>query len=116
MEDILTCRDHWIFDPALVDVAAQMALLWSRTFRNESSLPVRFDRIVRHVDVLPDKLRMSFERIDGDDPHVIRANVYFFNEEQEVMLVIEGIECVSSEALNRLGGQHLFYQQQCNIQ
>ena len=49
MEDIHTSRDQWIFDPALVDVAAQMAILWSRTFCNETSLPVRFARVTRHV-------------------------------------------------------------------
>lgn len=101
---MLPCRDQWIFDPALVDAAAQMAILWSRTFRNETSLPVRFARIARHVDALPNKLRMCFERIDEDEPHMIRANVFFFNEHQEVMFVIEGMECVSSESLNRLGG------------
>jgi hypothetical protein len=81
-----------------------MAILWSRTFRNETSLPVRFGRVVRHADSLPDKLHMHFERIATKEPHLICANVIFCNSDQEVLLVIEGMECVSSEALNRLGG------------
>lgn len=104
LEDIHTSSNQWIFDPALVDAAAQMAIVWSRTFHNETSLPVRFGKITRHIVGLPERLRMCFERLDYDKPHVVRADVYFLNEDKEVVFAIEELECVSSEALNRLGG------------
>ncbi len=97
-------RDQWVFEPALIDAAAQMGLLWARAFRNESALPTHFGRVVRYKEVLPEKLHMHFERIITDDPHLICANVNFYNENEEVVFAIEELKCVSSEALNRLGG------------
>jgi hypothetical protein len=97
-------HNQWVFDPAIVDAAAQMALLWARVFRNESSLPSRFGRVVRYTETLPEKLCMSFERIASEDPHLIVANVYFSDADNRVMLLVEDMECVSSAALNRLGG------------
>ena len=97
-------HNQWIFDPAIVDAAAQMALLWARVFRNESALPSRFGRVVRYTETLPEKLCMSFERIASEDPHLVGANVYFSDADNKVMLLVEDMECVSSAALNRLGG------------
>ena len=36
----------WLFDPGLLDAAAQMAWLWARAYRDESALPARFGRVV----------------------------------------------------------------------
>ncbi len=99
-----TCQNQWLFDPALIDAAAQMAILWSRTFKNETSLPARIDSVVRYVETLPERVHMSFEILEVDDPHVIRADVNFLNSDQEAVYTISGLECISSAALNRLGG------------
>jgi hypothetical protein len=99
-----TNPNRWIFDPAIVDAAAQMALLWSRAFRNESALPVGFGRVICYTDGLPDKLHMHFERLASEEPHLVRANVYFADPDHQVGLMIENMECVSSAALNRVGG------------
>lgn len=96
--------DQWVFDPGVVDAAAQMAILWCRTFRNETSLPVRFGRVVRCTETLPDKLYMQFERSPGEDSNAVHANVYFTDAEYQVVLFIEDMECVSSAGLNRIGG------------
>ena len=47
---------------------------------------------------------MAFERVPGPDPHFVRANVYFVDESGQVAMLVEGMECVGSAALNRLGG------------
>jgi acyl transferase domain-containing protein/NAD(P)H-dependent flavin oxidoreductase YrpB (nitropropane dioxygenase family)/NADP-dependent 3-hydroxy acid dehydrogenase YdfG len=94
----------WVFDPAVTDAATQMAWLWTRAFRDETALPSRFGRVVRYAEALPERLTMSFEKVDGDDPHAIRADVYFSDSGGRVLLMIEGLESVSSAELNRLGG------------
>ncbi|MDY6853740.1 MAG: SDR family NAD(P)-dependent oxidoreductase [Thermodesulfobacteriota bacterium] len=94
----------WIFDPIIIDAAAQMALLWARSFRNESALPSRFGRVVRYCKTLPERVCMNFERIESEDPHLVRANVYFSDANHNVVLLIENMECISSARLNRLGG------------
>jgi acyl transferase domain-containing protein/NAD(P)H-dependent flavin oxidoreductase YrpB (nitropropane dioxygenase family) len=94
----------WLFDPALLDAAAQMAWLWSRAYRDESALPTRFGRVVRYREQLPERLHMEYQRIEADDPTLIRANVFFFDEEGTPVMAIEELDSVASAALNRLGG------------
>jgi NAD(P)-dependent dehydrogenase (short-subunit alcohol dehydrogenase family) len=94
----------WVFDPGIVDAATQMAWLWCRAFFDETALPSRFASVVQYADILPERLTMDFERIDVGDPHLVRANVYFSNSEGRVLLMIEGLESISSPELNRLGG------------
>jgi hypothetical protein len=97
-------HDQWTFDPALVDAAAQMALLWARSLRGESCLPARFGRVVRLREQLPPRMAMEFELIPGADASMVRANVYFLDDAGQAVLLIEEMECIASAALNRLGG------------
>ncbi len=97
-------HNQWIFDPAVVDAAAQMAILWTRSFRNETALPTRFGRIVRYSEQLPEQLYMQFTINSSDEFHSIHANVSFSDGDDNVLLLIEDMECVSSSELNRLAG------------
>jgi hypothetical protein len=94
----------WLFDPALVDAAAQMAWLWARSFRDESALPARFGRVVRYRERFPERLHMAYERVPNDDPALIHANVVFFDDAGDPVLLIEDLHSIASAALNRLGG------------
>jgi len=97
-------HDQWTFDPALVDAAAQMALLWARSLRGESCLPARFGRVTRLREELPPRMTMEFELVPVTDNSLVRANVYFVDPAGQAVLVIEDMECIASAALNRLGG------------
>jgi len=94
----------WLFDPALLDAAAQMAWLWARAYRDESALPTRFGRVVRYRDVFPARLHMEYERVASADPTLIRGNVVFSDEDGVPVMAIEELDSVASAALNRLGG------------
>jgi acyl transferase domain-containing protein/NAD(P)-dependent dehydrogenase (short-subunit alcohol dehydrogenase family) len=94
----------WLFDPALLDAAAQMAWLWARCYRDESALPARFGRVVRYREQLPARLHMEYQRIETADPTLIRGHVTFFDEHGEPVLAIEELDSIASAALNRLGG------------
>ncbi len=97
-------QDRWVFEPALIDAAAQMALLWARMYRDESCLPAKFGRVVRHREVFPEKMFMDFECAVSQDPSYVRAHVYFCDKDGSVVMAIEDMECIASAALNRLGG------------
>ena len=97
----------WVFDPGLLDAAAQMAWLWSRAFRDESALPTRFGRVVRYRDRYPPRMHMEYTRVEVTDPTLIRANVVFYDEAGEAVLAIEELDSIASAALNRLGGTAL---------
>ena len=94
----------WVFDPALLDAAAQMAWLWSRAFRDEAALPARFGRVVRYRTRFPERMHMEYERIETADPSLVRGNVTFFDEQGEPVMAIEELDSIASAALNRFGG------------
>ena len=94
----------WVFDPALIDAAAQMAWLWARAFRDESALPARFGRVARYREVFPERMTMVFDRVQVADDSLVRANVSFIDAEGALVMSIDDLESVSSAALNRLGG------------
>jgi hypothetical protein len=94
----------WVFDPALLDAAAQMAWLWARAFRDESALPARFGRVVRYRDRLPERLHMEYQRVATEDPTLVRGHVTFFDADGTPVLAVEELDSIASAALNRLGG------------
>lgn len=104
LDDAATQAHGWIFDPGLLDAAAQMAWLWSRAYRDESALPTRFGRVVRYRDRFPARMQMQYTRIPTDDPTLVRGNVLFLDEQGETVMAIEELDSVASAALNRFGG------------
>lgn len=97
---------RWIIDPAVLDAAPQMALLWARTFHDGSALPAQFGRVIRYVEQLPERFHMDFQCLPGE-AHQVRANVYFSDDQGRLLLLIEELECIVDARLNRLGGTHL---------
>jgi NAD(P)-dependent dehydrogenase (short-subunit alcohol dehydrogenase family)/acyl carrier protein len=94
----------WLFDPGLVDSAAQMALVWAYVAAAESALPSRFGRLRRFGAEPFVKGRMHFLVHPERPEHQVRADVAFVDEQGRLRLLIEQLECTSSPALNRLGG------------
>lgn len=94
----------WVFDPGLLDAAAQMAWLWSRAYRDESALPTRFGRVVRYREQFPERMHMQYTRVPTEDASIIRGNVLFLDDGGEAVMAIEELDSVASAALNRFGG------------
>lgn len=99
-------EQQWIIDPAVLDAAPQMALLWARTFHDGSALPAQFGRVVRYVERLPERFHMDFQCLSGEAQQV-RANVFFCDDQGRLLLLIEDLQCIVDARLNRLGGTHL---------
>lgn len=93
---------RWLFDPAVLDTAPQMAILWARAYRDETALPVRFGRVVRYRETLPERLDLVFKCLPAKDPNQVRANAYYLDACGRVVILIEELEGVASAALNRL--------------
>jgi len=94
----------WLFDPGLVDGAAQMALVWAYVTASESALPSRFGRVRRFGSESFGRGRMHFLVYPERPEHQVKADVAFVDEQGRLRLLIEQLECTSSPALNRLGG------------
>ena len=95
----------WVIDPGIVDAAGQMAILWSRAFRNETSLPVYIGRISRYRETLPKKLNMHFECETSNDSHMVKADISYSDADHNVVLLIESMLSASSPEMNRVVGK-----------
>jgi NAD(P)-dependent dehydrogenase (short-subunit alcohol dehydrogenase family) len=100
----VTNANGWLFDPGLVDGAAQMALVWAYVSASVSALPSRFGRVRRFGSEPFGNGRMHFLVYPERPEHQVKADVAFVDEQGRLRLLIEQLECTSSPALNRLGG------------
>ncbi len=94
--------DRWVFDPALLDAGPQFAILWARSFRDQTVLPTHFGRVTRYCDTLPRHTRMVFECRPSSTPNQVCANVYYLDANDRVVMAVEDLRGVASTALNRL--------------
>ena len=81
-----------------------MALVWAYVTESESALPSRFGRVRRFGGEPFGKGRMHFLVYPERPEHQVKADVAFVDEQGQLRLLIEQLECTSSPALNRLGG------------
>jgi hypothetical protein len=65
---------------------------------------VRFGRVVRHDLTCPEWLNMELIVTPATEPSLVRAEVVFFDDAGQVLMMIDELESVASAALNRLGG------------
>jgi acyl transferase domain-containing protein/NAD(P)H-dependent flavin oxidoreductase YrpB (nitropropane dioxygenase family)/NAD(P)-dependent dehydrogenase (short-subunit alcohol dehydrogenase family) len=88
-------KNSWFFDPAIVDAAAHMSIIYTSVFNNVFVLPVKFKRVVRYVANLPQEVIMQF-MVTENKADSITADVYFSDENGQVLLQIEGMRHVVS--------------------
>ncbi|WP_421793934.1 SDR family NAD(P)-dependent oxidoreductase [Hydrocarboniphaga effusa] len=105
----IDAEGEWLFDPGLIDVAAQLAWIWGRTHRQQSALPSRFGRVLR-VPGLPKPkgpLSLRFRIKPADHDQAVRYDAVFIDEEGRVRLAMLDAESTLSAALNRIGSERL---------
>ena len=83
----------WLFDPALLDTAGQLAWLWSYLRRGAAALPNRFGRVTRFAGCGPAR-RMMFAVEQGLPEHEVRADVLVVDDSGRMVLA------------NRSAGKH----------
>jgi len=94
----------WLFDPGVIDSAPQMAIVWAHVIRSASALPNRFGRVTRYGRGPLGTCRMHFLTHVDQTEDQVKADVAFVDENNQLRLLIEEMECTSSPALVRLGG------------
>jgi len=88
--------DQWLIDPALIDAAAQISVLWMALQRDLFALPVRIGRIVRYAEMLPQILRISYIIRERNEETLV-VDVYFHDDDGRTLLLIEGMQHIGSK-------------------
>jgi NAD(P)-dependent dehydrogenase (short-subunit alcohol dehydrogenase family) len=97
-------QDRWLFDPALLDAAAQLVWVWSCLQADAVALPNRFGPVRRFAGAGPArKLVLRIEPAARPTPQV-RAEVLVLDEAGRLVFAIDELESTASTALNRLRG------------
>lgn len=93
---------NWLFDPGLIDVAPQLAIVWARVQRGTTALPARFGSVKRYGQSMPNgQLRIAF-RVNHFDDHSLNYDAVFIDENGYVRFHLKDIESTCNTALNRL--------------
>jgi hypothetical protein len=97
-------KDRWLFDPALIDAAAQLAWLWASVHSDAVALPNRFAMVRRFSGAGPArKLVLRVIPEEKFSPQV-RAEVLILDDAGRLVFAIDDLESTASPALNRLRG------------
>ena len=106
--DLLVLPAHdaadWMFDPALFDAAAQLAILWCRWRWDMTCLPVRIDRIDRCGSPGAGPVRCELRvRADSAAPTAV-MDYWFYDAAGMPVAIVHGFEHAASSSLNALTG------------
>ncbi|MDB5969787.1 MAG: family NAD(P)-dependent oxidoreductase [Hydrocarboniphaga sp.] len=108
LRDWIGVDGDWLFDPGLIDVAAQLAWIWGRVHRQQSALPSRFGRVLR-VPALPapsGPLTLRFRIKAAAHEQAVAYDAVFTDAEGRVRLAMLDAESTLSAALNRIGTEN----------
>ncbi len=93
-------RSSWYADPALLDAAFQLMILWSFAHSGRGCLPTRIGRYRQFQQRLPRAGVSIISEIVSASEGTARANIEFLDEGQQVIARLDEYECVIDESLN----------------
>ncbi|TJY56718.1 SDR family NAD(P)-dependent oxidoreductase [Sinimarinibacterium sp. CAU 1509] len=95
----------WLFDPGLMDVPPQLAIVWSRKHHEMTALPSAFGSIRRYRGSAAGPLRLLMRMRPAPHEHAVIYDAWFVDADGRVVLEMLQLEGTMSAALNRLAGQ-----------
>jgi NAD(P)-dependent dehydrogenase (short-subunit alcohol dehydrogenase family) len=95
----------WLFDPAIIDLAPQLAIIWTRVQHAMTVLPSRFGVVTRYrLPALSTPSQVAF-RVTDAQQYNLTYEAIFFDEENNVHFYLQDFQGTGSSQLNRLASQ-----------
>ncbi|MEC9408377.1 MAG: SDR family NAD(P)-dependent oxidoreductase [Pseudomonadota bacterium] len=106
VEDWLAAGEGpWLFDPGLLDVGPQLAIVWARVTHDRTALPSRFGRVRRFgAGAISGPVQVTLRMREAPHAAAVAYDVYFHDAEGQLRLACEDMEGTMTSALNRLTG------------
>jgi NAD(P)-dependent dehydrogenase (short-subunit alcohol dehydrogenase family) len=96
---------RWLFEPGLIDLAPQLAIIWARRQQNITVLPSRFGSVNRY-DCLQTSVPSGLAfRVTRADAYSLTYDAIFFDQQHKVHFYLQDIQSIGNSQLNRLGSQ-----------
>jgi len=93
----------WLFDPALIDTAGQLAWLWSYVRRGAGALPNRIGRVTRFAGCGAAR-RIICAAEQGLPEHEVCVHAVVLDGSGRMVLAVEALQGTANPALNRFCG------------
>ncbi len=94
---------RWLFDPGLLDLPPQLAIVWSRVHHDMTALPSAFGRVTRYAGGdRSGPLKLAMRMLPDDQPQSVRYDAWITDAQGRVLVAMERCEGHMSAALNRL--------------
>ena len=94
---------HWLFDPGIVDVAPQLAIVWSRMKYGMTAIPNRFGTATRFgKGPMTGPMNVALRVRPSSDPCNLIYDATFFAADGSVRLFLEECNSACSERLNKI--------------
>jgi acyl transferase domain-containing protein/NAD(P)-dependent dehydrogenase (short-subunit alcohol dehydrogenase family)/NAD(P)H-dependent flavin oxidoreductase YrpB (nitropropane dioxygenase family) len=94
----------WLIDPVVLDSGLQLSILWARMRTDMTPLPARFQRYRRFGLLTGEEIRCQMLVDPTQQGQILHFNFFFFSLDNQLLGVLEGLQCPISQALNRLAG------------
>ena len=96
---------QWLFDPGLLDVGPQLAIVWARVNHDRTALPSRFGRVRRFgLGPIEGPVQVTWRMREAPHAAAVAYDVYFHDAKGQLRLACEDMEGTMTSALNRLTG------------
>jgi malonyl CoA-acyl carrier protein transacylase/NAD(P)-dependent dehydrogenase (short-subunit alcohol dehydrogenase family) len=95
---------QWLIDPVVVDSSLQLVIMWERAHHGMTPLPVRICSYQIYGSLSNSAVRCYLEAESSDEGQLLKANLYYLDEANRMLGILEGLECSCSKALNRVTG------------
>ena len=104
-EWVNSTTSDWLFDPGLLDVGPQLAIVWARVNHDRTALPSRFGRIRRFgSEPITGPVQVSLRMREAPHAAAVLYDVMFHDADGRLRLACEDMEGTMTSALNRLTG------------
>uniref|UniRef100_UPI00356B12FD polyketide synthase dehydratase domain-containing protein n=1 Tax=Actibacterium sp. TaxID=1872125 RepID=UPI00356B12FD len=94
----------WLFDPGLVDTAAQLVWVWSHAQHGKAALPNGIERARRYDTGGSAPARMELRIRPETDGTRVLADIFVLDAQGRMVMSLEGLESTADANLNRFCG------------
>ena len=98
----LSSEQPWIFNPGLLDIGPQLAIVWLRHYRQTTALPAHFPTVIRHrSEPLLSQAKVHF-RVVKEDAFNIVYTATFTDAQGQPYYSLLNAQSICNSSLNRL--------------
>ena len=95
---------NWLLDPVILDSSLQLVILWKRHYQDMTPLPFAIKRYRKFAPFTSGLIHCCVQLENSNKGQLVKADMFFLDDENRLLAMLEGVEASCSKSLNRLAG------------